>query len=133
MRISDWSSDACSSDLAPAHCRIFIRLVRLAQIGQRLVATDVERAEHHRPVAGRLQHIAIEPGLPLAAGKRCRDEELEFGPEKADPFGTRRVERAEVVPEEIGRAHVELQSLMSISYAVFCLKKTNNNIDDKDC
>src|SRR3546814_10553989 len=88
MRISDWSSDVCSSDL-----------VRLAQIGQRLVATDVERAEHHRPVAGRLQHIAIEPGLPLAAGKRCRDEELEFGPEMADPFGTRRVERAEVVPE----------------------------------
>src|SRR3546814_8395184 len=25
--------------------------------------------------------------------------------------------------EEIGRAHVELQSLMRISYAVFCLKK----------
>src|SRR3546814_12178799 len=99
MRISDWSSDACSSDLAPAHCRIFIRLVRLAQIGQRLVATDVERAEHHRPVAGRLQHIAIEPGLPLPAGKRCRDEELEFGPEKAEPFGPRRAEGAEVVPE----------------------------------
>src|SRR3546814_1552567 len=31
---------------------------------------------------------------------------------------------------EIGRAHVELQSLMRISYAVFCLTKktTNNNI-----
>src|SRR3546814_1862753 len=31
---------------------------------------------------------------------------------------------------EIGRAHSELQSLMRISYAVFCLKKkkTNNNI-----
>src|SRR3546814_8240282 len=27
---------------------------------------------------------------------------------------------------EIGRAHVELQSLMRISYAVFCLKKKNN-------
>src|SRR3546814_11361802 len=26
---------------------------------------------------------------------------------------------------EIGRAHVELQSLMRISYAVFCLKKPN--------
>src|SRR3546814_7320329 len=26
---------------------------------------------------------------------------------------------------EIGRAHVELQSLMRISYAVFCLKKNN--------
>src|SRR3546814_8491582 len=27
---------------------------------------------------------------------------------------------------EIGRAHAELQSLMRISYAVFCLKKKNN-------
>src|SRR3546814_10035280 len=27
---------------------------------------------------------------------------------------------------EIGRAHVELQSLMRNSYAVFCLKKKNN-------
>src|SRR3546814_8870789 len=29
--------------------------------------------------------------------------------------------------EEIGRAHVELQSLMRISYAVFCLKNKNTN------
>src|SRR3546814_999364 len=29
--------------------------------------------------------------------------------------------------EEIGRAHVELQSLMRISYAVFCLKKKTPN------
>src|SRR3546814_6465946 len=28
--------------------------------------------------------------------------------------------------EQIGRAHVELQSLMRISYAVFCLKKKKN-------
>src|SRR3546814_1061727 len=28
---------------------------------------------------------------------------------------------------EIGRAHVELQSLMRISYAVFCLKKKTQN------
>src|SRR3546814_14034508 len=30
------------------------------------------------------------------------------------------------VQGEIGRAHAELQSLMRISYAVFCLKKKNN-------
>src|SRR3546814_4749482 len=33
----------------------------------------------------------------------------------------------DVEAEEIGRAHAELQSLMRISYAVFCLKKKNNN------
>src|SRR3546814_4278260 len=31
--------------------------------------------------------------------------------------------------EEIGRAHVELQSLMRISYAVFCLKKNMTTFD----
>src|SRR3546814_2950029 len=36
------------------------------------------------------------------------------------------------VAAEIGRAHVELQSLMRISYAVFCLKKKNNSIDRSD-
>src|SRR3546814_14902031 len=45
---------------APAHCRIFIRLVRLAQIGQRLVATDVERAEHHRPVSSEARRVGKE-------------------------------------------------------------------------
>src|SRR3546814_2151345 len=30
---------------------------------------------------------------------------------------------------EIGRAHVELQSLMRISYAVFCLKKKTKTIN----
>src|SRR3546814_2898296 len=39
-----------------------------------------------------------------------------------------RAQNADPVPDplgdqEIGRAHVELQSLMRISYAVFCLKK----------
>src|SRR3546814_8239162 len=31
---------------------------------------------------------------------------------------------------EIGRAHVELQSLMRISYAVFCLQKKTTNTKD---
>src|SRR3546814_8137450 len=31
---------------------------------------------------------------------------------------------------EIGRAHVELQSLMRLSYAVFCLKKKKTTIID---
>src|SRR3546814_8923764 len=37
-------------------------------------------------------------------------------------------------PSEIGRAHVELQSLMRISYAVFCLKKKikNNQIKQRE-
>src|SRR3546814_6803022 len=37
------------------------------------------------------------------------------------------IDDARRIPEQIGRAHVELQSLMRISYAVFCLKKKNKN------
>src|SRR3546814_9107319 len=33
---------------------------------------------------------------------------------------------------EIGRAHAELQSLMRISYAVFCLKKKNGKQTDEN-
>src|SRR3546814_2656669 len=33
---------------------------------------------------------------------------------------------------KIGRATSELQSLMRISYAVFCLKKKNNNITEHE-
>src|SRR3546814_10617039 len=42
------------------------------------------------------------------------------------PFDQRAADRAGRAGDpsrEIGRAHVELQSLMRISYAVFCLKK----------
>src|SRR3546814_2651668 len=50
-------------------------------------------------------------------------------PESEDPFR----ETCGIVPDilviiiQIGRAHSELQSLMRISYAVFCLKKKKNN------
>src|SRR3546814_2435601 len=33
---------------------------------------------------------------------------------------------------QIGRAHSELQSLMRISYAVFCLKKKKNTTNDNE-
>src|SRR3546814_9534156 len=97
MRISDWSSDVCSSDLAqraPAHRRIFLLRAALdIHIGQRLVAADVDGAEDHRPVARRVEHVAIEPLL-------TRSEEHKS----------------------------ELQSLMRLSYAVFCLKTKRENV-----
>src|SRR3546814_6262721 len=39
----------------------------------------------------------------------------------------RRRDRHRHIGAQIGRAHVELQSLMRISYAVFCLKKKTKN------
>src|SRR3546814_1293492 len=116
MRISAWSSDVCSSDLgAPA---------RLHQPRRRPAAGDaadvgqqVDRGE--RQAEGRQIHIvALEQitGQPEQEEPPDRiDEELaeRIGPGLAD----RRSEE-----------HTsELQSLMRISYAVFCLKKKNQN------
>src|SRR3546814_10286322 len=41
------------------------------------------------------------------------------------PFRSASAGKRAISLDQIGRAHVELQSLMRISYAVFCLKKKN--------
>src|SRR3546814_10344157 len=104
MRISDWSSDVCSSDLA-----IAIDREHALDIG----AVDLDEIDGER----------------LEIGKRCR-----AGAEivQADPvsvaskllqhgFGMR-----EIVDPRSEEHTSELQSLMRISYAVFCLKNKTN-------
>src|SRR3546814_10334967 len=101
MRISDWSSDVCSSDLAngdPA---------RFAAFGLP-VATDAVEG-YACPLAGVLTGMewaaANAPGAAWVASFACDT-----------PF----------FPEDMVRSEEhtsELQSLMRISYAVFCLNK----------
>src|SRR3546814_2234406 len=89
MRISDWSSDVCSSDLNPA-------AANPSAIGPAWPATAAtRRCGHYRHCASE----AWKPGFP-AASRADRSEEHTS----------------------------ELQSLMRISYAVFCLKKKKNII-----
>src|SRR3546814_5444640 len=107
MRISDWSSDVCSSDLP--------RLV----LGQ--------------PAGGQRRHdgalvgvIAIDRGAGEAGlgGNILDAAALAAQPAEA---GQRRVQQP--VLDRPGRSEEhtsELQSLMRISYAVFCLKKKKN-------
>src|SRR3546814_8018266 len=100
MRISDWSSDVCSSDLRSARRSVEQRVVR-TQVQCRVVEHEMHR---NRPelaacfFAERFVHRMQHPTIPVLhlAGQG-----------------------------EIGRATSELQSLMRISYAVFCLKKKN--------
>src|SRR3546814_7815679 len=89
MRISDWSSDVCSSDLEPAH-----------------------DARYHRP---RRRH---EPPLRRAdAAERAR-------PHRLSSRRARALSGHEGARGDRSEEHTsELQSLMRISYAVFCLKK----------
>src|SRR3546814_4939471 len=114
MRISDWSSDVCSSDLVRAlrrDQRLLLRRVRQCQ--HVLRAGDVFRRAVRERQFGGVAGAALPP-IALAA----RLHRLERGQVAG---------RNGIAPRE-GRARSEehtseLQSLMRISYAVLCLKK----------
>src|SRR3546814_4761075 len=111
MRISDWSSDVCSSDLVIVHGDY--RLGNVLCLEDRVTAiidweiwalgdprTDVTWLTFFTDEAA---HPAAEPGPPSGM------------PGKKDLIAAYRSEE-----------HTsELQSLMRISYAVFCLKTKN--------
>src|SRR3546814_8569531 len=102
LRISDWSSDVCSSDLPVLLGQLGICLKEGTNSDQRrlTVQTTLLLVEICRQHTGRATHFAF-----LGAIENMR------GPFK---------HMIDVRSEE----HTsELQSLMRISYAVFCLKK----------
>src|SRR3546814_9034569 len=117
MRISDWSSDVCSSDLVDD--RLLQHLGHVAfddaprqALGQRGLAhaglADVERVV----LAPAAQHLDGALDLRAAADQRVDPAFLGEHVEVDRELGQRSEEHTS-----------ELQSLMSTSYAVFCLKK----------
>src|SRR3546814_2540698 len=113
MRISDWSSDGCSSDLiGPA-----LALMAVAP------ADDSQGGEDAALLVDALWNgAAIEPLLDGRYPEILAEEVRPFV-EEGD------LERIHQKPDFIGRSEEhtsELQSLMRISYAVFCLKKKNH-------
>src|SRR3546814_1091087 len=97
MRISDWSSDVWSSDLSHGGRRPPGAADQAADGSKR-----ESKAEQGRPDQPRRECPAVDPRLPQRPAERHREE---------------------------GRSEEhtsELQSLMRISYAVFCLKKKNH-------
>src|SRR3546814_9923275 len=103
MRISDWSSDVCSSDLG-SHLAFFGLALRPRPL-ENLRSRGAGNGQHAVHIAenqvARLDHHAGEA-----------DREADFA-------------RAVLVGSAVrSEEHTsELQSLMRISYAVFCLKK----------
>src|SRR3546814_3630604 len=126
MRISDWSSDVCSSDLCGARAGG-------AGISRSLVpARPRRRRNRRRRRPGRVR--APDPNLfrRLESGRRQSEA---AGLRQARPEGVGRAHdrRAEpaVVADRSEEHTSELQSLMRISYAVFCLKKKKKEIRTK--
>src|SRR3546814_7716232 len=119
MRISDWSSDVCSSDLPRRRGRRDIvpyHLSRLARDQFRRIAhVKPQESFAEQPVGaiklGELDERAR--GILLGQRERFAAVEQQVPAPVAD---TRRRARSEEHTSE-------LQSLMRISYAVLCLKK----------
>src|SRR3546814_7587939 len=122
MRISDWSSDVCSSDLlvhrqhdppGALACRGFFH--RGAKLRQGIALCDggTQRPRGRQcedPVAVRVALFRLEQAelADVDADQRAALEQRQVGPQRGD--------RSEEHTSE-------LQSLMRISYAVFCLKQ----------
>src|SRR3546814_9232270 len=118
MRISDWSSDVCSSDLAPVsagglsqlgswdissrHRRISEALNRRCPPSVRIAVSFPDRAQRVTVLGFTRNRAATSLGVSRASG--------------ASMSSCSAMVRSEEHTSE-------LQSLMRISYAVFCLKK----------
>src|SRR3546814_1767353 len=172
MRISDWSSDVCSSDLAQAA----VSPEQAARLGKDLTPTGAEQAGnadgtipawtggittppagykvgmfHPDPFPNDKIEFTITPqnykqyADKLTVGQKAMFEK--YSTFKMNVYQTRRtasfpkrtyemtkinatkcqlVANGEGVQNRSEEHTSELQSLMSITYAVFCLKKKNN-------
>src|SRR3546814_1720375 len=118
MRISDWSSDVCSSDLAGCREALFTLgdrpEARYAAAREALAAMGYESTLAY--LGAMAKAVLDETGLlpHLNAGLMGDADYAALRPVSAS-MGLRSEEHTS-----------ELQSLMRISYAVFCLKKKTN-------
>src|SRR3546814_3017427 len=130
MRISDWSSDVCSSDLlaelgAVGHVQVDVEdrvpgvdqrqhRLHFRRVGLQVVAVEVVVLRGGAPahfLGAALVGAVPAPEALVAVDVEHRHEQQHLAVERAGR-GLRSEEHTS-----------ELQSLMRISYAVFCLKK----------
>src|SRR3546814_3582438 len=136
MRISDWSSDVCSSDLREVHHRqqddaaadlrrlqaageiedrdrplVLVAVIAAGEEGSGAVAVPDHGDGNEDRAPGR---VVARPRQLQVAVLHAVLVEVEAGGDGIDSHGRRAEEHTS-----------ELQSLMRIPYAVFCLKKKN--------
>src|SRR3546814_8840052 len=111
MRISDWSSDVCSSDLSGTRGEDFdMSTARLAAVKPD-VAREIPMQPASQDIWEKKYHLTSKSGEAI-------DVTID------DTYKRIAKALAEAEPTARSEEHTsELQSLMRISYAVFCLKK----------
>src|SRR3546814_9275595 len=120
MRISDWSSDVCSSDLihrfhttSEPDQEVFERLARDARLAQVRL------------------HIMVDARDGLLTGERLRSAVPEWrnaGIWFCGPAGFGEALQRDLAGHRSAEHPYELQSLMSITYAVSCLNKQQSKL-----
>src|SRR3546814_2608483 len=118
MRISDWSSDVCSSDLLLDDAHIALRRDVLPYAGPLLRQNERREVNVVGPAGGlvnALIDIHREDAPQLRAYRRCVEAIVCHG----------------AIARRSEEHTSELQSLMRSSYAVFCLKKKKRPINNK--
>src|SRR3546814_6970301 len=119
MRISDWSSDVCSSDLLVDLQHQALEEHHL--VGHREAVLAVMVGSVDRVAGGGVAVGAHRGGSGEGSGTGFH-EGIDVGPERDPVLIDHHVDDAR------SEEHTsELQSLMRNSYAVLCLKKTNKN------
>src|SRR3546814_4325879 len=116
MRISDWSSDVCSSDLFSDTITVVVE----AETAGRADAAARRLAERLRHAPNLIQVVTDIAGDPFFDRNGLLYLDLEDLQDLSD-----RLAGAQALLATLARSEEhtsELQSLMRISYAVFCLK-----------
>src|SRR3546814_5811378 len=108
MRISDWSSDVCSSDLGTT-----------GQVLRKTSSVDNDTAWGN-PAAAPVDSVFGRTGAVVAASGDYNAGQI------SETTGAKIMTSAERSKLRSEEHTSELQSLMRISYAVFCLKKTTH-------
>src|SRR3546814_5032863 len=111
MRISDWSSDVCSSDLWEAQCSGELGRIGIDYLSGQHQRSAKQRGGVYTDIAQEAARDHRQHGCVAPDGRR-----LDIVKKRPALIG-------EVLRSEEHKS--ELQSLMRISYAVFCLKKKN--------
>src|SRR3546814_7150734 len=114
MRISDWSSDVCSSDLFDV--RFITKLVICDRVFQDRVVTRCHNGEtvEKKMFASQIAYVI----------DWVFERTLGYGQAKVQVAFLHPLKRVDGQIDDRSEEHTsELQSLMRISYAVFCLKK----------
>src|SRR3546814_5451984 len=134
MRSSDWSSDVCSSDLEDGTYN------KISQIGNVVIEDDVEIGANSVIDRATMGSAIIRQGVKLDNLIQIAHN-VEIGQHtviaaQSGISGSTKIGKNAVIGGQVGVVgHIsirseehtsELQSLMRISYAVFCLKKKNS-------